>query len=271
MAEENRGCFKQAAAGCGCLVVAAVAIPVVMTAMIMVPMNRAVSDRTELEALYGTQKSYVPPASGAPSPDRIEAFLTVRRALEPACGDFWGAEHAVAAMEAFDDEVEPSRMAVIRQAMSTSRTMMGMGSLIGHYYETRNQALLDAGMGLGEYTYIYVMAYNDKIVNPPAELHLFDPETVNQRVHAALHSMLVNQLEVARREGGSEDTVAALAAEARALEDDPHRIPWQDGLPPAIEASILPFRDELDLAYCGSTASLELMINEKRTLAIETR
>jgi len=148
---------------------------------------------------------------------------------------------------------------------------MGMGSLIGNFHETRNQALVDAEMGLGEYTYIYVLAYLDEIVHPTSELQLFGPETVNRRVRDALLSMLEHQLELLQREGGSEVTVAALAAEVQALEDDPNRIPWQDGLPPAIAAAILPFRERLDLAYCGSTPPLELMINEKRSLAIETR
>lgn len=271
MAEKDWGCFKQAAAGCGCLVVAVVAIPLVMAAMIIVPMNRAVAARTELETLYGTQASYVPPASGAPAPERIEAFLVVRRALEPACGDFWHAEKQVARLEAFDDQDDVSKIEVTRQALSTSRTMMGVGSLIGHFYETRNQALVDAEMGLGEYTYIYVLTYHDEILHPEAELQIFGPETVNRRVRDALFSMLQHQLELLNQEGGPEGSAATLAAEVRALEDDPNRIPWQDGLPPEIAAAILPFREALDLAYCGSTPPLELMINEKRSLAIETR
>ena len=83
--------------------------------------------------------------------------------------------------------------------------------------------------------------------------------------------MLRHQLELVQREGASEGSVAVLAAEVRALQDDPSRIPWQDGLPPEIAAALLPFREALDLVYCGSTPPLELMINEKRSLAIETR
>ena len=271
MAEKGWGCFKQAAAGCGCLVVAAVAILVVMTAMIMLPMTRAVVARTDLETTYGTQEAYVPPASGAPSADRIEAFLAVRRALAGACEDFWYVEKQVAKLDAFDNRDDVSKIEAMSQALSTSKAMMGVGSLIGHFYETRNQALVNAEMGLGEYTYIYVLAYHDEIVNPTAKLQLFGPEVVNRRVHAALRSMLDHQLELARRDGGSEDAVAALAAQVQALENDLDRIPWQGGLPPAIAASILPFREELDLAWCRSTSPLELMINEKRSLAIETR
>lgn len=271
MGEKNWGCFKQAAVGCGCLVVLAVAIPVVLAVMILLPLNRAVENRTGLEERFGTQETFVPPASGVPAPERIEAFLEVRRALVPACGDFWNAEQAVAKMEAFDGQEEVSKIAVMKQAMSTTKTMMGMGPLIGHFYEVRNQALVDEDMGLGEYTYIYILAYNDEIVNPSAKLELFGPDATNLRVRQALASMLRNQLELLRREGGPTDVTDAVAAEVEAMEHDPKRIPWQDGLPPEIDDSLLPYRAELDRLFCASTPPLELMINEKRGLAIESR
>jgi len=271
MVEKNWGCVKQAALGCGCLVVLAVAVPIVLGVMIMLPLNRAVENRTELEDRFGTQDAFVPPASGAPSPDRIEAFLRVRQALTSTCDDFWNAEQAVAKLEAFDDQEEVSKIAVMKQALSTSKTMMGMGPLIGHFYEVRNQALIDQDMGLGEYTYIYVLAYGEEILNPSEQLELFGPDATNARVRRALASMLRNQLELLRQEGGPADVTVAVAAEVEAMEQDPKRIPWQDGLPPEIEDSLLPYRAELDRLFCGSTPPLELTINEKRGLAIESR
>lgn len=270
MGEKNWGCFKQSALGCGGLVVLAVAIPLVLAVMILPPMNRAVEARAELEAAFGTQATFVPPATGAPSPDRIEVFLDIRRSLSSACEDFWDAEKQVGKLEAFDDQENVSKIAVMRQAMSTSKTMMGMGPLIGHFFETRNQALVDARMGLGEYTYIYVMAYGGEIVNPSTKLQVFGPTVANRRVRQALTSMLRNQLERLQEEGGSEHAAGTVAAEISALEDDPKRIPWQDGLPPEIAESLLPYREELDQAYCGSTSPFELMINEKRAFAIES-
>ncbi len=271
MGEKNWGCFKQAALGCGCLVVLAVAIPIVLGTMIMLPLNRAIENRTELEDRFGAQDAFVPPASGAPSRDRIEAFLRVRQALTTTCDDFWDAERAVAKLEAFDGQEEVSKIAVMRQAMSTTKTMMGMGPLIGHFYEVRNQALVDEDMGLGEYTYIYVLAYNDEIVNPSAHLELFGPGTTNLRVRQALEAILNNQLELLREEGGPPDVIAAVEAEVEALGNDPKRIPWQDGLPLEIEDSLRPYRAELDGLFCGATSPLELTINEKRGLAIESR
>jgi hypothetical protein len=268
--ENNWGCIKQAALGCGGLVVLAVAFPVVLAVMTLLPMNRAVSARTELEAAFGTQESFVPPASGVPSPDRIEAFLAVRRALAQSCNDLRDADQAVAKMEAFDGQDDVSKTAVLRQAMSTTKTMMGVGPSISHFYETRNQALGDAGLGLGEYTYLYVLAYGDKLVDPAAKLHLFGPETTNERIRGALRSILRHQLERARDEGVSDESLGALTAEIGALERDPNRIPWQDGLPLEIQQALLPYRQELDGLLCAPTMPLELMINVKRSLAIES-
>jgi hypothetical protein len=270
VSENNWGCFKQTALGCGGLVVLAVAIPVVLAVMILPPMNRAVAARAELESAFGTQDAFVPPASGVPSPERIEAFLEVRRALVPTCDDFWNAEQAVAKLEAFDGQENVSKTAVLRQAMSTTKSMMGMGPSIGHFYETRNQALVAAGLGLGEYSYLYVLAYGDNLVNPGAEPHLFGPETTNQRVRKVLQSILRNQLEHARNGGVSGGSLDALTAEIEALERDPNRIPWQDGLPPEIQEALLPYRQELDGLFCAPTMPLELMINVKRSLAIES-
>ena len=272
MGEKKWGCVKQAAVGCGCLVVAAIAIPMVLAAMIIAPMNRAVAARTELETSHGTQEAYVPPASGAPTTERIEAFLEVRRTLAATCEDFWDAEHAVANLEALDDQKERvSATVALKRAMSVMRPMMGMGPLIGHFFETRNQALVDAEMGLGEYSYIYVLAYRDEIENPSTKLQLFGPVVANRRVRQALTSMLHNQLDRVQQEGGSEEAIQLVAAEVEALENDSDRIPWQDGVPPEIAASLLPYREALDRAFCGSTPPFELMINEKRGLAIESR
>jgi len=272
MGENNWGCVKQTAAGCGCLVVAAVALPLIMAGMILVPMNRAVEARTELEATYGTQDAYVPPASGAPSPDRIGAFLEVRRTLTGTCQDFWDAEHAVADLETLEDQKEEvSATTAIKQVVSAMRPMMGMGTLVSHFFETRNLALASAGMGLGEFTYLYVLAYGDEIVDPSYELQVFGPGATNSRVRGVLRTMLRNQLEQLLHVGGSEEAIALLKAEVEALEKDDSRVPWQDGLPPEIEEALAPFRQELDGLFCGATSPLELMINEKSALSIEMR
>ena len=270
MEEKSWGCLKQTAIGCGVSIVIAVAILLVMTFMMMSPFNRAVDARHAIEEHFGPQEAYVPPASGAPSADRIEVFLEVRRTLGEPCADLSSAEQQVQKLESFDGHDEVNRMDVLKQALSTTKSMMGVGPVIARLYEIRNQSLLDAGMGLGEFTYIFAVAYRDRLLDPPQSNRLFGPTPTNRRVRKALLSMVENQLAVLRSEGGSEAEIAALETEIAALQADEGRIPWQDGTPPAISEALVPYRAELDALYCPAMAPLELMINIKHGPGFES-
>ena len=271
MEDKTWGCLKQAAIGCGVLLVIAVALPFVLGVMMMGPFKRAVDTRMTIEERFGPQEAYVPPPTGAPAPDRIESFLAVRRGLSAQCADLTDAENQVRKLESFDDQDEVDRIEVLKQAFSTTRSMMGVGPLIGQFYETRNQSLLDAEMGLGEFTYIFVLAYNDRLLEEPQGETLFGPRITNQRVRRALLSMLDSQLEALQSQGGEETDIEKLAAETAAVESNGKRIPWQDGLPSPIIESLAPFRTELDELFCPAMAPLELMINERHGPAIESR
>ena len=270
MEEKTSGCLKQTAIGCGVLIVIAVALLLVMMVRMMSPFNSAVDARLTIEEKFGPQESYVPPASGAPSADRVEVFLEVRRTLSEPCADLSSAERQVQALESFDDQDEVKRLAVLKQAFSTTKSMMGVGPVIGRLYEIRNQSLLDAGMGLGEFTYIFAVAYRDQLLHPPESDQLFGPTPTNRRVRKALLSMLESQLAVLRSEGGGESEIVVLETEISAMQADDSRIPWQDGIPPAITEALAPYRTELDELYCPAMAPLELMINKKRGPAIES-
>ena len=270
MEEKNWGCIKQTAIGCGVLIVIAIAIPIVMAVLMMGPFNRAVDARHSIEERFGTQEAYVPPASGAPSADRIEVFLEVRRTLNEVCADLSRAEQQVQKLESFDDQDEVNRVEVLKQALSTTKSMMGVGPVIGHFYEVRNQSLLDAGMGLGEFTYIFTVAYRDRLLDPPQSNQLFGPNPINRRVRRALLTMLESQLAVLPSGGGTEAEIVALEAEIAAMEADEGRIPWQDEIPPVITEAFAPYRAELDELYCPAMAPLELMINKKHGPAIES-
>jgi hypothetical protein len=268
--EKTSGCLKQTAIGCGVLIVIVVALLLVMMVKMLSPFNRAVEDRHAIEEQFGAQEAYVPPASGAPSADRIEVFLEVRRTLREPCVDLSSAQQQVQKLESFDDQDEVDRVDVLKQAFSTTKSMMGVGPVIGRFYEIRNQSLLDAGMGLGEFTYIFAVAYRDQQLNPPESNQLFGPTATNLRVRKALLSMLESQLAILRSEGGGEAEIAALEAEISAMQADRNRIPWQDEIPPAITGAFARYRAELDELYCPAMAPLELMINKKHGPAFES-
>jgi len=251
--------------------VIAIAIPFVLGIMMMGPFKRAVDDRRVIEEQFGPQEAYVPPASGVPSADRIEVFLAIRRAFAEPCADLTQAEKQMQKMETFDEQDEVDRMEVMKEVFSLTKSMMGVGPVLGHFYEIRNQNLLDAGMGLGEFTYIFAVAYNDRLLDEQEGDQLFGPTATNRRVRKALLSMLENQLTVQRPEGGEEVEIEALEAEIAAMQADDRRIPWQDGIPAAITEALAPYRTELDELYCSAMAPLELMINERHGPAVESR
>ncbi len=271
MDDKKWGCLKTTAVGCGIALVAAIALPVILGVMIVAPLNQAVDDREVIEEKFGTQEDYVPPASGAPTADRVELFLEIQRSLVDVCSDLENAEQQVARLESVDDQDEIDRIEVMKMAFSTTKSMMGVGPVIGQLYEIRNRGLLEAEMGLGEFTYLFVMGFHDELLNPSGEFQLFGPGPVNSRVRGALRSMLENQSAAMREQGFAEDEISALEAEIKILQDDTSRIPWQDGLPPAIAASFEPFRRELAASFCPAAAPLELMINQKRSFGIESK
>ena len=271
MEEKNWGCLKQTAIGCGVLIVIAIVIPIVMGVLMMSPFKRAVDARDTIEERFGTQEAYVPPTSGAPSADRVEVFLEVRRAFSEVCADLSRAEQQVQKLESFDDQDNVNPVDVLKQALSTTKSMMGVGPVIGRLYEIRNQSLLDAGMGLGEFTYIFTLAYRDRLLDGPEPYMLFGSSPINRRVRQALLAMLENQLEVLQSEGGTEAEISALEAEISAMQANEGRIPWQDETPPAIVEAFTAYRAELDELYCPAMAPLELMINVQHGPAFESR
>ena len=271
MNEKPWGCLKQSAAGCGILIVLAIVVPIVLGLMMTRPFNRAVEARATIEQRFGPQEAYVPPLTGAPAAERVEAFIEVRRALTATCADFSNAEQGVARLESIGDQDDVNRIEVLKQAFSTTKNMMGVGPVLGRFYETRNQSLLDAEMGLGEFTYIFAVAYRDQILDPASEFSLFGPGVANRRVRRALLTMLENQREALLEASGSGDDVAVIEAEIAAMESDGDRIPWQDEMPPAISMAFSPFREELDELYCPAAAPLELMINVKHGPSVESK
>jgi hypothetical protein len=131
--DKTWGCLKQTAIGCGVLMVIAIALPFVLGVMMMGPFKRAVDARLAIEEQFGAQEAYVPPASGVPSGDRIEVFLDIRRGLTAQCADLTSAEEQMRKMESFDDQEEVDRMEVMREAFSLTKSMMGVGPVLGHY------------------------------------------------------------------------------------------------------------------------------------------
>jgi hypothetical protein len=78
-------------------------------------------------------------------------------------------------------------------------------------------------------------------------------------------SMLRNQLEALDQLGSSPDQRGwreALVAEIAAMESEPERLPWADGLPAKITNSLEPYRDRLEASYSELCNTLEMGLDD---------
>lgn len=264
MSGKSRRWLAGCGIGCGVVVVLVIVGVVGGSFMMMGDFKDAIGDRETLDQRYGGQGDFVPAADGAIPPERMEAFLAVRDSVMTFCDDFMATSAQFERMDALDEDA-PKVEALSGVAGLTGEIFM-MVPRMGRFFGARNGMLLEVGMGLGEYTYIYVLAYGDRLrgdgVAPESDF--FSSGDPNARVCGVLRGMVRNQLDAAV----DADTRALLEAEIGRLEADPRRIPWQDGLPPNVAASIAPYRERLDAVFCPATVGLELNKNRQRGLSI---
>jgi len=241
----------------------------------------------ELDARFGHARDYVPDVDGRIPPERIEVYLAVREAMVPS-----SRRTADLMAQLSDDSNIPGPrkvLAKIRAGVSFIPAMMV-------FIEERNTTLLDKGMGLGEYHYIYALAFFSQLEKDPADgpsfrvsgsddeedqegpirwgVHTGDgasgdvredrEKEIRRYLNKSLGLIAHNQLDALdQRLAGLEDQSLklwreALAAEVAAMDREPRRILWEEGLPPVLLDSLEPFRDRLETSYVEILNVVEL-------------
>ena len=259
--------FKQWMVGCsvGCLGIALLSIGgcVLFGYTVTQPFRNAVDTREQLVAEQGSQESYTPPPDGVVSDDRVQVFLRVRAAIQPTCAALKSFEDTIIAIEESGQAVEAgeeSKSALFKDGLKVARSALGIAGNLGDFFYARNKALLENQMNLGEYTYIYLSAYNEVLRKHEADHRVpFSQEpTLSRRVRQLLVEAFERQIDAAREAGGHEEVIALLGSEVSALDLERGRIPFADGLPPDLDAAFTPHRKALDALYCSSTRGFEL-------------
>lgn len=246
----------------------------------------------ELASRYGAIDDYTPPLDGVPAPARLEAFLAVRDTL----GRY---REELADKFASFRRLETGRKDVL-SVLGAVKGGITIAPLLGGMFAARSAALADHGMGMGEYIYIYCLAYFSFLGRDPRQIpadmssdHVQGSDDLRERVHRHMARLLGNlqaaldeQAPAAAAAGGGRagagqpggrDPGAAARADFRASLDrelgllltDPGRVPWQDGLPPAIEAALAPYRDRLERTYDPALNLFELGATYRRGRTIE--
>jgi hypothetical protein len=235
-----------------------------------------------LSAKYGQIEAYCPNPDGSISADRIRVFLSAREAAAPLRRKLEASFETLSkGKKAKDVDIGPSP-----NVFSMIKTGVGVVPQIAEYFKARNQALLDAGMGMGEYYYIYVIAYHSWLKKPPddgpgfrltgpgenrmdsddQDAHEYQQDLIKRRAHRTVLPMLQNQFAKLTSEPAGkpeEKWRQILAAEIKALEADRYRLPWQDGVPDVLESSLKPFQAELEVGYSRMTNVLEISFDKK--------
>ncbi len=233
---------------------------------------------------YGEIRDFCPEPDGSIGPSRIEAFLSIRKAFAPF------QEKLEISMRELQDRAGQSEVEVKKPKNVFEMVKLGFGLVpqIAEFMKFRNQALLDAEMGMGEYCYIYAIAYFSWLEKLPEDGPDFEVmeegggsrlgdmdikeireerrDSMLRRLHRTLLPMLHNQLEKLGATGTSgalSEWKDILEAEIQAMEEDRFRLPWEDGLPEIIKASLEPYQDRLERSYNAMTNPFELTIDQR--------
>lgn len=274
MAKSKNPWLKGCGIGCGAAIVLIILLTVSGSFFLMKPFRDAIEMRQTMDGRLGDVNEFTPWPDGGIPADRLEAFLRVRRAMQEVCAEIGTAEAGIEAMDRLDDVEKPDTMEILGAFGEASKSVLGMLPKIGRFFGARNAALLEADMSLGEYTYIYVLAYGPAIVGPDT-----GEEDERGHVHAhfssrareTLRQQLRNRLaamDEAPGEWADTEERRLLVEEIAFLEEHTERLPWCRVRPAALQASLAPYEERLAELFCPDATHYELVRNESHGLGI---
>gem|GEM_PF-5789035 len=262
-----------AAKGCGILAAVVVGVPLLIVGVVgvktWVPLQRAGETLVELDRSLGSDSVYVPTPSGEIPTERMELFLELREMLISACGDYGTVQKGFNAVESLESKDSGNPHEVGDVAVGLGGAALSITPFLARYFELRNDVLFTAPMGLQEYSYIYAVAYHDRLLSDEIQNEIFsNGEALSPEAAMMLRGCLRRQLEA--MPGCADETSGweAVETELNSMEVDPSRLLWQDGLPDAVLEGVASYRKRLDQVFCGATAGLEMEQDARRALWI---
>lgn len=259
--------------GCGIPLLLMIVVSLVGGIRMMKPLNEAVDAQKELIASFGTRDEWVPPVDGL-TPDRLERFLAVRDSLNPLCAEFTEIAVKFRKMEELDSDGEkPGKLEMLKAVGGVTGAVFSFPGNIGRFTAVRNQELMAAGMGLGEYIWIYVLAYNSDLGHPPNVD--FDEKEAEGRYAAqereVIRGLMARHADALTAAGRSEEAGLWRAETGRLERSESNGVPFpNESLPGEITDQLTPFRARLDSLYCANTSAFELGRVKKKGLSIQS-
>lgn len=260
--------------GIGCGVVAVILLVVVGGAIYlakqMTEQYKTVHETEQtLLAATGEVAAWQAPVGGVPESSRLEAFTAVRADL-----DEWRA-NLDTAIDAFLVK-KGSGQGGLGHWWRMFQAGSDLAPVYAGYWTARNESLLARGMSPAEYIYLYVLAYYGDLGYSSEDGYHVDPEGRDasgaERADIDRNRMLVELRQVlqpvlarmvfvtdAGEVAHAGLTPAEVDRELERLAQAPRRLPWQDGLPPALAAAFAPYRLELATSYSPMVNPVELL------------
>jgi hypothetical protein len=230
------------------------------------------AERTErrLEADFGSTRDYRPPIGGRPAEDRLQAFVVVRERT---------AEQRRALAESVESMAPAEGEGRVIGGLRAAKAGIDMAPRILELINARNEALLEVGMGIGEYTWIYWLAFHAWLGHPTGDslfdeimevrsasegsvrMHIdgMDPEELTRELRLDIEAMLRSLEEGLAAEPERIELKKLVTAELEAMAADRKRMPWQEGLPEEFTAGLGPYRNRLEETYSTATNPFELL------------
>ena len=233
-----------------------------------------------MDTEYGEPSDFVPRLDGGIPPSRMEVFLAVRDEMS-------GVQQEVSDLfRTLDGQNDAGVIDKVKAGMKFIPSLL-------IFIEERNNIMLDKGIGVGEYQYIYSLAYFGLLGKDPSdgpgfsvieddgdrdgsgfhwniddgdkeeEIAAKREREVRRSVNRVQSQVIRNQLEALDKAGQVTDLDidawrAELTAEAAAMDRESLRLLWEEGLPDQIRESLEPYRVRLDETYDDMTSILEM-------------
>ena len=206
---------------------------------------------------------YTPSVDGSIAAQRIEAFIRIREAVQTVCADYQAILISINDLDRLEADQENSASEVASTGMQSFKSIFSAGPKMLEFSETRNQALLDENMGLGEYLYIYLTTYGKQLADESdSAFSGMEEAFVSDRARKEFVQILTNQLlaiQASEPQSANPALITDLQAEIEALKDGSHSSPWPNGAIGKTREALAPYQQHLSDLYCSGIVKIELL------------
>jgi hypothetical protein len=217
-------------------------------------MDQVQEARNALLERYGEREAFVPDLEGRLRPERIELFVAVRESLIATRSEIGSRLEGFIGRTKGESWEGRSAFQKIIEGMSVAKGGVGLFREATEYIGIRAERLLDAGMGEGEYTYLFCLMTYSWLQWDPAQaldeewFEAHDMMDAIDEFRSQHRRVFMKQLRNERRD--LEDLSERSAAQEKALEQVSRALdevrgddfPYEGAMPPAWTEALEPFR-----------------------------